>query len=44
MIPKSLSSTSIGDGNRLSDKIMLKDYFFEQGFSFEQLSPITPIA
>jgi hypothetical protein len=24
MIPKSMSSTPIGDGNRLSDKIMLK--------------------
>jgi hypothetical protein len=25
MIPKSMSSTPIGDGNRFSDKIMLKD-------------------
>jgi len=24
MIPKSMSSTQIGDGNRFSDKIMLK--------------------
>ncbi|MEA2875458.1 MAG: hypothetical protein QOF14_654 [Hyphomicrobiales bacterium] len=24
MIPKSMSSTGIGDGNRFSDKIMLK--------------------
>ena len=27
MIPKSMSSTPIGDGNRFSDKIMLKPYY-----------------